>query len=133
MAALDTNVLVRYLVGDDPRQFAAARGTIQAALDSGETLFIPTTVALELEWVLRSSYRFQKADVIGVFSDLLAADELSFESETAVEGALALFQESSADFADCVHVSIAHSAGETPLWTFDRSAAKLSGAELLSS
>lgn len=131
MAALDTNILVRYLVEDDARQLAAARKLIRAAVRANETLFVPVTVMLELEWVLRSSFGFAKPDVVIALSRLLSAAELTFESESAIEVALALYQRSAADFSDCIHVGLAHSAGQTPLWTFDRSAAKVDGARLL--
>ena len=64
---------------------------------------------------------------------LLEADELLFESEIAVEIALRLYHLSSADFADALHATLAHAAGQSPLWTFDKAAAQLSGARLLTS
>ena len=60
MPALDTNVLVRYLVQDDPAQFAAAKRLVGRYLDEGLSLFVPLTVVLELEWVLRSNFGFAK-------------------------------------------------------------------------
>jgi len=66
-----------------------------------------------------------------VVSSLLSAAELSFESERALEVALHLFRESTAEFADCVHVALASQAGEQPLWTFDKRAARVPGATLL--
>ena len=131
MASLDTNVLVRYLVQDDDRQFALAEKLIQAALRAGQKLYIPITVMLELEWVLRSNFGFGKDQIISAMSSLLASAELSFESEAAAEVALALYQRNKAAFADCVHVALAHAAGESPLWTFDRAASKLDGARIL--
>lgn len=131
MAALDTNVLVRYLVQDDERQLASAKKLIRAALSAGETLYVPITVMLELEWVLRSNFGFGKDQIVSTLSSLLASTELSFESEGAAEVALALYQRNTADFSDCVHVALAYAAGESPLWTFDRAAAKLDGARLL--
>lgn len=131
MAALDTNVLVRYLVQDDDLQLASAKKLIRAALRAGETLYIPITVMLELEWVLRSNFGFDKEQVSLTFASLLAAAELSIESELAVEIALALYKKNSADFADCVHIALSHMAGESPLWTFDRAASKINGAKLL--
>ena len=56
MAAIDTNVLVRFLIQDDEQQGHLARKLIQHVLARGETLFIPVTVLLELEWVLRSHF-----------------------------------------------------------------------------
>ena len=131
MASLDTNILVRYLVKDDELQFALAEKLIQAVLQAGQKLYIPITVTLELEWVLRSNFGFGKDQIIGAISSLLASVELSFESEAAAEVALALYQRNKADFADCVHVALAHAAGERPLWTFDRAASKLDGARML--
>ena len=131
MAALDTNVLVRFLVRDDPVQFEAARTLVLAAVQSGQTLFVPITVALELEWVLRTNFGFKKAEVVSTLSRLLATTELRFESESALEVALLMFSEGSADLSDCLHVALANAAGEAPLWTFDKAAAKLDGATLV--
>ena len=131
MASLDTNVLVRYLVQEDERQTALAKKLIRAAVRAGETLYIPITVMLELEWVLRSNFRFSKEQVTTTLSSLLASSELSFESEAAAEIALALYRKTAADFADCVHTALAHVAGESPLWTFDRAASRVDGAKLL--
>jgi len=131
MPALDTNVLVRYIVQDDLSQLAAAKRLISRCVAEGSTLFIPVTVVLELEWVLRSSLAFGKDDVLMTLSTLFSAAELTFESERALEVALQLFRKGSADFADCLHVALATQAGEQPLWTFDKDASKVSGARLL--
>lgn len=131
MPALDTNVLVRYVVQDDSTQLAAARRVIEWCLVEGTSIFVPVTVVLELEWVLRASFGYAKDDVLQVLSNLFSAAELTFESERALEVALQLHREGSADFADCLHVALAAQAGEQPLWTFDKGAAKVSGAQLL--
>jgi len=131
MAALDTNVLVRYLVQDEARQGAAARRLIRGAVEAGGALFVPFTVVLELEWVLRSSFGFDKAGVLQALFGLLGSFELVFESEGSVEAALGHYADGSADFADCLHAALALMAGEQPLWTFDKAAAKVDGARLL--
>jgi predicted nucleic-acid-binding protein len=131
MPALDSNVLVRYIVQDDARQLAAARRLISRCVAEGSALFVPVTVVLELEWVLRSSFEFGKDDVLLALSSLFSAADLSFESERALEVALQLFRKGSPDFADCLHVALATQAGEQPLWTFDKTAAKVDGARLL--
>lgn len=131
MPALDTNVLVRFLVADDRAQLDAARALIGRCVAEGLALFVPVTVVLELEWVLRSRYGFAKEDVLRVMASLLSAAELGFESEQALEVAVQLHRETAADFADCLHVALAAQAGEPPLWTFDRGAAKVPGATLL--
>jgi predicted nucleic-acid-binding protein len=132
MPALDTNVLVRYLVLDeDVAQHARATDLIERVAASGQTLFVPVTVALELEWVLRSSFGFAKDEVVQTLADLLGASEFTFESEAAIEYALVLYRDASADFSDCIHIALVAQAGEAPLWTFDKKAAKVSGAQAL--
>ena len=132
MPALDTNVLVRYLVQDDAVQVSAARRFIRKCVAEGQALFIPVTVSLELEWVLRSNFGFDKDAVVQTLSDLLSSAELSFESERALEVALLLYKDGSADYSDCLHIALALEAGEPPLWTFDKVASKVDGARLLS-
>lgn len=131
MAALDTNVLVRLLVEDDKAQLAAAEGLIRRCVSAGETLYVPVTVFLELEWVLRSSFGFSKSATVETLSQLLSSVELRFESEAAVEAALLLYIQGTADYSDCLHLALARVCGEQPLWTFDKTAAKLDGAQLL--
>jgi predicted nucleic-acid-binding protein len=131
MPALDTNVLVRYIVQDDDTQLASAKRLIRKFISEGRTLFIPVTVVVELEWVLRSSCGYAKDPVMEVLSNLFSAAELTFESERALEVALQLYREGPADFADCLHIALAAQADEQPLWTFDKAAAKVGGARLI--
>ena len=129
MPALDTNALVRYVVEDDVAQLAAAQRLIRKCVSEGQTLFVPVTVTLELEWVLRAGFEYAKDEVMGVLSSLFSAAELTFESERALEVALQLYRTGPADFADCLHIALAAQAGELPLWTFDKRAAKVNGAQ----
>lgn len=132
MPALDTNVLVRFLVQDGPGQLASAQRLIRRCIEAQQPLFVPITVTLELEWVLRSNFKRPKDEVMAVLSGLLSAAELTLESEAAVEIALGSYAEGSAGFSDCVHAALAVQAGHEPLWTFDKAAAKVDGAALLS-
>jgi predicted nucleic-acid-binding protein len=131
MPALDTNVLVRYIVRDDDAQLHAAQTLIRQCVASGQALFVPVTVLLELEWVLRSRYGFGKQEVIGTIAGLLSATELRFEAEQALEVALQMYRDGAADFADGLHIAQATQAAELPVWTFDQRAATLSGARLV--
>jgi predicted nucleic-acid-binding protein len=131
MPGVDTNVLVRWLVGDDDRQTARAQRLFESARANQTTLFVPGTVMLELEWVLRSRYRFDKPTVLGTFGALLETQELEFQDEAALEQALHLYRQGTAEFADCVHTGMCAAAARTPLLTFDRSAARLPNVELL--
>jgi predicted nucleic-acid-binding protein len=130
-ASLDTNVLVRLLVHDDAAQTLVARALVSRHVSLSEALLVPITVALELEWVLRSRYKFSKAEVLAAFATALAAVELEFESESALEQALAHFDEGHADLADYVHLALAQKRQALPFWTFDVGASKADGARLL--
>lgn len=112
MRAIDTNVLVRYLVADDPAQFRRARKAVEA----GRT-FVPKTVLLETEWVLRHVYGLDRGDIAGAFDVLAAAAEVEFEDHAAVYQALAWFQ-SGMDFADALHVASRGKAAQ--FLTFDK-------------
>ncbi|KQU80903.1 MULTISPECIES: PIN domain-containing protein [unclassified Rhizobacter] len=131
MAAIDTNVLIRYIIQDEDSQFAIVMRLLDDCARDGRPLFVPITVVLELEWVLRSNFQVAKPDLVSTLSQLLSATELSFQSEAALEVAVAHYRDGTADFADCVHAALAAQAGEEPLWTFDRKAAKVDGAKLL--
>ena len=130
MPTLDTNILVRYLVADDKKQFQSAKTLIESA-DEEAPLFLPLSVVVELEWVLRSLYSFDKPTLITTFNQLLGTQELVFQDEDIVEVAMSLYTENNTDFSDCLHIATAHVNDYTPMITFDRKAARVSGAELL--
>lgn len=131
MATLDTNVLVRLLVRDDKRQAAAALAYIDEMAATGESLFLPLSVVVELEWVLRSLYKFNQETVIGAYIKLLETREIEFQEEASIEHALFFCRTGQADFADCLHLACAIVHGQAPLVTFDQKASKLDGAKLL--
>jgi predicted nucleic-acid-binding protein len=130
-ASLDTNVLARLIVRDDDQQTQAASELLKKHVKKLETLFVPVTVMLELEWVLRSRYKFNKKDVVAALSSLLMTFELVFESELELEQALASYEDGGADYADCLHIALASKAEALPFLTFDVNAAKETGARLV--
>ena len=129
MPAVDTNVLVRLLVADDPGQLKQVERLIDEATRTGTTLFVPISVALELEWVLRTRYEIPKREIIETYVALLERKELDFQSEAALEHAIYYCRDTNADFADCIHVALAEVAGETPLFSFDRRAGRLANVQ----
>jgi predicted nucleic-acid-binding protein len=131
LPTLDTNVLVRLLVGDDLRQAAHAEALARESAEAGEALFVPLTVTLELEWVLRSRYRFSKDAVLATLVNLLETREIEFQDEGSVERALFFYRSKNADFAECLHLGCAVTHERLPLVTFDAQAARLDGAQLL--
>ena len=79
MIALDTNVLVRFLVNDDFEQASAARALLES-LSNRNRGFVCREVAVELAWVLDQAYKFSRDQIAGVFEDLVASAELEFEA-----------------------------------------------------
>lgn len=100
MIALDTNVLVRYLVEDDAEQSARAARLIEGAADQGEVLFVTHIVMCEVVWVLQVAYRVSKPDVIATLKNLVRARQLELEDAELVRKALAEFEDGKGDFAD---------------------------------
>jgi len=114
--AIDTNVIVRFLVNDDKRQAKAARTAIE-----GGDIFITTTVLLESEWVLRSAYDFAPARVAEVLRGLAGLPGITVEEPAMLAQALDWMSEGM-DFADALHLGKAE--GCTAFLSFDRKLAK---------
>ena len=111
MHAVDTNVLVRFLTRDDPEQAARARAAI-----TSHAIWVPLTVLLETEWVLRRSYRLSMPDIAGTIRRLAGLPMVTLEHADRVAAALDLM-EKGLDMADALHV--AGAAGCTAFLTFD--------------
>ena len=131
MAGLDTNVLVRWLVADDDAQTALVQALLESGRAAGKAFFVPTTVLLELEWVLRSRYGLDKPALLLALNALLETQELDIQAEPALERALHLYRQGRAEFADCLHAGLCAAAGQAPLLTFDAVAARLPQVELM--
>jgi len=112
MTAVDTNVLVRIVVNDDP--FQAARAA--AFLRQQDRIFIAKTVLLETEWVLRNGYGLGRREVLAVLHEILAMGNAEVEDEAEVAQAMHWY-ERGMDFADGLHVAAA--GPECSFATFD--------------
>jgi predicted nucleic-acid-binding protein len=112
MIAVDTNLVVRLLAADEPKQTAAARRLFEK-----ETVFLSRTVLLESFWVLRATYGLPTTTVLDSIAGLLGLDGAVVESREAVAEALDLAR-SGMDFADALHV-VASPPG-VEFATFDR-------------
>ena len=127
MLGVDTNVLVRFLVRDDEAQFDKARKLIKREVAAGRRIFVSQLVLLETEWVLRSRYRLPKNRVIESISGLLDATDVRFEDEPAIEEALFIWKDTTADFADCLLGVQNRWLGCRATATFDVKASNLPG------
>ncbi len=130
MIGLDTNVLVRYVMQDDPKQSQKASRLIES-LTSETPGFVPLVALIELVWVLISCYDLTREEVSQALDGLLRAKEIVLERAEQVSQALRTFGTSSADFADCLieRTSAATGCGKT--MTFDTGAAKFAGMTLI--
>lgn len=127
MIAIDTNVLVRFLVEDDEAQTRAAASLIARAGRTGEQLFISDIVLCEVVWVLSTSYRFPNAEIIAMLRKVLHARQLTFRASDMLIRALEAFAAGKGDFADYVIREDAAAAGCDSVVTFDRVLLKESG------
>lgn len=112
MIAVDTNIVVRLLTGDDPAQFERARRLFES-----ETVFLPKTVMLETEWVLRSLYGLAPKKIAGALSAMVALPQIRCEDMATVIEALECLRQG-LDFADALHVASSRMAER--FCTFDR-------------
>ena len=119
MIALDTNVLVRYLVNDDSQQAESARALL-AELSSERLGFICREVSVELAWILDRAYGFSHNRIANVFEELAASKEIHLEAADDVIRAADGYRRGSADFTDQMIAAAAKRSSTDVLYTFDR-------------
>ncbi|HEX7480093.1 MAG TPA: type II toxin-antitoxin system VapC family toxin [Polyangiales bacterium] len=128
MEAFDTNVLVRLLVRDDEDQGRRAELAWRHAI-AADGAWIATVVLVEVAWVLRVAYKFDRSTTASALRRLLDSDGVVVEGEAATRRALASFETGPADFSDYVILEAARNAGALPLRTFDERLARAHDAE----
>ena len=126
MRAVDTNVLVRLITGDNPTQVAVAEEFVQKGA------WVSKLAVAEVAWVLASVYQRKASDVASAIEMLLNHEHLTIEDSEVVSVALDQFRaKPTVGFSECLLLEIARKAGHLPLGTFDRDLGKLDGAEKL--
>lgn len=131
MRALDTNVLVRYLAADDPKQTPVAERFIDECRRKEEPLFLSILVLCEAVWVLERSYQQPKADVISTLERILETDLFVIEKDGLVRQSVEDYRSGKGSFADCLIGNLAQGAGCSDTVTFDRGLAGMRGFTLL--
>jgi predicted nucleic-acid-binding protein len=101
MISVDTNVIVRLLTRDDEKQYQTA-----LKLFNKNQIFIPITVLLELEWVLRFAYQFDSFEITGALKKLAGLEQVTIDRPEELSLAVQGLQ-SNMDFADAMHLAIA--------------------------
>ena len=132
MIGLDTNVVVRYLVQDDALQSATATRLIERTLAPENPGLITIIVLCEIVWVLAESYGAGRERIATVLRGLLSARQIVVERADLAWRALRAWERSPADFSDALVGELVAASGGSKTLTFDKSAAKLPGFELLS-
>lgn len=127
MIGLDTNVLVRYLLRDDPVQAARA----ERELERNERFLIDSIVLCELVWVLETGYGFSRTEIAAALERILATAQFDIESKDLALAALDDFRRSAADFSDCLIGRRNRAAGAPETVTFDRNLKGLEGFRYL--
>jgi predicted nucleic-acid-binding protein len=126
MRAVDTNLLVRLITRDEPRQTASAEGFI------GNGAWVSVLALAEATWVLSSVYELGPKDQAKAIEMLLNHRDLVLQDAETVSAALALFRARPAlGFSDCLMLHLARKAGHLPLGTFDRNLARVQGTQKL--
>ena len=130
MIAVDTNVLLRYILNDHEEQFAAASQFFMSRTEENPA-FVSQIVLCELAWSLGRRYGFSCSDVLSVISKLIETAEIQVEDEGSISS---LISDTSpaVDFADIIIAYRAKMSGCEATVTFDqKAAARISGMELL--
>lgn len=126
MRAVDTNVLVRLLARDDPKQLASAEAFVQVGA------WISHLVLMEAVWVLDSVYEVRPEQLANAVEMLLDHQQLVVQDADTVKTAVAQYrQHPKLGFSDCLILAVAHRAGHAPLGTFDRGLSKIPGTQKL--
>ncbi|SLM28464.1 PilT protein domain protein [Desulfamplus magnetovallimortis] len=131
MKAIDTNILIRFLTGDDELQAKKVYSIFKKAESDKEELFVPLLVMLEVIWVLESVYEVQRHDILDAVSDILLMPILKFEQHSVLQEWSFSAQKNNCDLSDLL---IAHSAkyvGCDSVLTFDKKASKYELFELI--
>jgi predicted nucleic-acid-binding protein len=130
MIGLDTNVLVRYIMQDDPKQSPKANALIES-LDSDNPGYFTLISVVELYWVLTSSYELTDTQFAQALEAILRTKQLLVEKADMVSRALRVFAAGKADFTDCLIERTAFVAGCAQTMTFDVGASKNAGMALI--
>jgi predicted nucleic-acid-binding protein len=128
---LDSNVLVRYVAQDEPRQSARASRLLEDELTTDRPGFVSLVVLAETAWVLESVYAADRATVLRVVRGLLAAANLRVQEPEAVALAADDVESTAIDFGDALIARVARSHGCAHTLTFDRRAARQRGFQAL--
>lgn len=126
MIALDSNVLIRYIVQDNKTQARQAAIVIEA-LTPDSPAFISCIVLCEVHWVLKTTYKIPKQDRLHALQNVLSIAVFEIENLEVCLRALKLYKTGQADFSDYLILQIVQQQGYETVITFDKKAQKCLG------
>lgn len=127
MIGLDTNVLIRLVVADDPVQSQRARHFVDKNCTSQSPAFVNCVVLTELAWVLAQSYGYSRSQIAAVIGGLLDGEDRIVEHRDAVVASLVDYRAGRFEFVDALILQVNRLHGCATTATFDRKAARHSG------
>lgn len=131
MKAIDTNILLRYFLQDNPAQYDKVRKLFQKTKLENSQLFVSVLVVLEIIWLLESVYETPRQMIIDVLLKAMALDFLRYEYALVLEQVLIFAKDNTFDLSDLMIGAIAQANDCDTTLTFDRKASKSSYFELL--
>jgi predicted nucleic-acid-binding protein len=131
-AVIDTNLLVRYLTGDDPSKANEVKRLLLTAAAGKIKLLLPSVVIAELVWVLQSFYKLERDEIVPLLNAILHTRGVEVSDKAVVSDAIAIYGDDAIDFIDAWIVAFAKAAEVRAIYTFDRKHFKgIDGIEMM--
>jgi predicted nucleic-acid-binding protein len=131
MKGIDTNILIRFLVGDDKKQAEKVYNIFKKTELAKKELFVPLLVMLELIWVLESVYEIPRTEILDSISELLLMPILKFEHQSALQQFTNACRNNKYDLSDLLIAHSAKTQGCETVLTFDKKVSKFQLFELI--
>lgn len=123
MIGVDTNVLLRYILEDDPRQTPTATRFLEDDARLTDPILVNPVLLVELVWTLARKDGFDKPDILAILDELTDSPRVAFVPPGPIEAAIDAWRRGRADFADCLIAALNADAGARTTVTFDKMAA----------
>jgi len=117
---LDTNIILRHIIQDDPHQSKLATGFFKKLLSGKDKLYVTSITFAELVWVMESVYEYEKEEVASILKPLFNTPNLEFENREALQEALFLYKSLKVDYADCYNACYARLHDIVNIYSFDK-------------
>lgn len=129
MEFVDTNYFLRYLLGDNEKQYQIAHDLFKAAISGKTLLFTSTVVFFEIYWVLSTFYKKNKGELWGVLSDVLKMNYIEMDERELLFEALEINKNYNLSLEDCYNLVYARKKGSLSFATFDKKLLKFYSVE----